>query len=78
MTATDPPQPVAKLVGVVSGQQADEDFRGVTHTRLRHNRACGSFALDHDRFGGARWGEDAVGQVPTVRQGELMLDVEVG
>jgi hypothetical protein len=72
------PRPVAVLDGVVGGQQADEDFRGVTHTRLRRNGAAGSFALDSERFIAAEQADGimGMGKVLMVRQGDLMIGIE--
>jgi hypothetical protein len=77
MTASDPPQPIARMSGVVGGQQQDPDFPGVVHTRIRRNGPAGSFALDHDRFVGARWGQDDTGQILMVREGAVMIGIEV-
>ena len=78
MTASDPPEPIARMSGVtVGGQQTDQDSPGTTHFRLRRNGAAGSLALDHDRFVGARWGQDDTGQILMIREGAVMIAVEV-
>jgi len=41
LSANHPPQPVTTLVGMVGGQQCDDDWNGVTHTRIRRNGPAG-------------------------------------